>query len=101
MTDNFLDWAHLFIDVSDIIQSILGIFSIYGIYSFAKDWVPKKVVLSIGTFSIRRKYFDVQNITNIVSANFFDGGQVPSNIRKEIIDITCPKIKKKTNSARK
>lgn len=80
-------------DLSDVIQSIFGIFSIYGIYSFIREWTPKQVKLSIGSFSIKRKYFDVQNITNIVSAKFYDGGQIPPEIRREIIELTCPKIK--------
>lgn len=81
-------------DLSDFIQAVLGFFSLYGIYSFIHDWLPVKVQLSIGTFKIKRKYFDVQNITNIVSANYYDGGQVPPEIRKEIINLTCPKIQK-------
>lgn len=87
----FIDWAF---DLSDIVQSILGIFSIYGIYSFLRECTYKNVNLSIGSFYIRRKYFDVQNITNIVSAIFYEGGQIPPNIRREIIELTCPKVKK-------
>lgn len=86
-----INWAF---DFSDILQSVLGIFSIYGIYSFFREWMPQTVYLSIGSFSIKRKYFDVQNITNIVSAKFYDGGKIPPEVRREIIDLTCPKIKK-------
>lgn len=86
-----IDWAF---DLSDILQSIFGIFSIYGIYSFFKEWMPQTVNLSIGSFTIKRKYFDVQNITNIVSAKFYDGGKIPPEVRREIIDLTCPTIKK-------
>lgn len=86
-----IDWAF---ELSDILQSVLGIFSIYGIYSFFREWMPQTVNLSIGSFSITRKYFDVQNITNIVSAKFYDGGKIPPEVRREIINLTCPKIQK-------
>lgn len=81
-------------DISNFIQAVFGFFSLYGIYAFARDWVSVKINLSIGSFSIKKKHFDVQNITNIVSAVFYDGGQVPPNVRREIIELTCPKIKK-------
>lgn len=67
-------------------------FSLYGLYTFIGDWLTRKVDLSIGSFSIQRKYYDVQKITNIVSALFYDGGQVPPEIRREILEKTCPKV---------
>lgn len=88
------DFVLNIIDFSNLLQTFIQLFSIYGIYAFARDWMNVTVKLSIGSFSIQRKYFDVQNITNIVSANFYDGGQVPPEIRQEIIQLTCPKIKK-------
>lgn len=65
----------------------------------------RKVVLSMGSFKIRRKDFTVQNITNIVSLKYYDGGEVPESVRKEILSLTCPatspaeKKKKETASA--
>lgn len=79
---------------SNLVDAFFKIFSIYGIYAFIKDWMRVTVRLSIGSFKIRKKYYDVQNITNIVSANFYDGGQVPADVRKEIIELTCPKIRR-------
>lgn len=66
---------------------------IYGVYSFIRDWRYIKVELSIGTFTIRHKELNVQNVTNVVSALFYGGGQVPTDVRKEIIKMTMPKIK--------
>lgn len=93
--DNNETLLNLLFSFSDSIQALFAIFSLYGIYAFLRDWMPKTVKLSVGSFTIKRKYFDVQNITNIVSAYYFNGGQVPSDIRKEIIELTCPKITKK------
>ena len=77
----------------DILRGILGLTSIYGIYScFEKIW-PKKVELSVGSFSIKRKDFSVQNVTNLVSDIFYGGGSVPPEIRQEIFSITNPKVK--------
>lgn len=87
------DFVLNIIDFSNFLQTFIQLFSIYGIYALARDWMTVTVELSIGSFSIKRKYYDVQNITNIVSANFYDGGQVPPEIRREIIELTCPKIK--------
>ncbi|MCQ2275139.1 MAG: hypothetical protein MJZ86_10140 [Bacteroidales bacterium] len=55
----------------------------------------KKVVLhSLGpeqvTFRIQLRNYNVQQITNVVSARFFDGGTVPPHVRQEIIGITAP-----------
>lgn len=93
--DNNETLLNMLFSLSDLIQAVFAIFSLYGIYAFIRDWMPKTVKLSIGSFTIKRKYFDVQNITNIVSAYYFNGGQVPSDIRKEIIELTCPTITKK------
>lgn len=80
------------INFANILQTIFAFFSLYGVYAFLRDWTTRKVVLSVGEFTIRRKYYDVQNITNIVSAKFYQGGKIPDNIRREIIEITCPNI---------
>lgn len=53
----------------------------------------RKIELSCGSFKVKRKHFDVQNVTNIVSLYFYDGGQVPAEIRKEILLKTTPQIK--------
>ena len=79
-------------DISNVIQSILGLFSLYGIYSFCRNWLPYRVNLSIGSFTIKRKELNVQNLTNIVSSLFYGGGKIPDNVRREIISITCPKV---------
>lgn len=85
---DFFSW---FATVGDFLQSLFAIFSLYGVYAIIRDWSIKRVELSIGSFRVRRRDFDVQKITNIVSANYFDGGQVPPDIRKEILHATNPK----------
>jgi len=62
------------------------------VYVLARGYFYKKVNLSIGSFKIKRKDFTVQNITNIVSMQFYNGGDVPANVRKEILLVTCPKV---------
>lgn len=62
-------------------------------YVLARGYLSRKVHLSIGSFKIRRKDFSVQNITNIVSMKFYNGGEVPANVRKEILLKTCPRVK--------
>ncbi len=74
----------------DLILFALGFCTGFGVRNFFK----MTVCLSIGQFRIQRKYFDVQNVTNIVSANFYNGGQIPDSVRKEIIMLTSPKVTK-------
>jgi hypothetical protein len=38
-------------------------------------------------------HFTVQSVTNVVSLKYYDGGLVPDEVRKEILKVTCPKIK--------
>lgn len=68
--------------------------AVYGVYAFVRDCRYKKVELTVGSFEIRRKDLDAQNVTNVVSAMFYDGGRVPDDIRCEIIKATMPKVKK-------
>lgn len=93
MLDIIHNCIDYFLGLGNIMQAVLGVFSFYGMYSFIRDWQSKKVVFSLGEFNIKRKYFDVQNITNIVSAEYYGGGKVPDNIRKEIIKLTTPDAK--------
>lgn len=81
------------VSVGDLIGALTGYVSLYALYVFIKDWLPMKVDLTIGSFVVRRKHFNVQNVTNIVSAQFYDGGIVPDSVRREIILLTSPKVK--------
>ena len=77
-----------------LVCSIINNLSILCIvYVLARGYFYRKVQLSIGSFKIRRRDFSVQNITNIVSMKFYNGGEVPANIRKEILTVTCPQVK--------
>lgn len=80
----------------DVIKGFAGYIAISAIYIAIRDLFPKKVNLSIGSFVVRRKHFNVQNVTNIVSAQFYEGGTVPDSVRREIILLTSPKVKKLT-----
>lgn len=66
---------------------------IYTFYSLMWNYFYKNVVLSVGAFKIRRKDYNVQNVTNVTSALFYGGGKVPDNVREEIIRIMMPKVK--------
>lgn len=94
MDFNQFDFITWFFDLGNFMQTLFGVCSLYGIYAFLRDWMPKRIKLSIGSFTIKRRYFDVQSITNIVSEYYYDGGTVPGDVRKEILHITNPKITK-------
>lgn len=96
MVQELYTWFERAASVGDIVKGLTGFCSISVIYVVVRDWFPKKVVLSIGSFVVKRKYYNVQNVTNIVSANYYGGGQVPDDVRKEIIVLTSPKIRNLT-----
>ena len=76
-----------------VLAQTLYYIGLYGIWQYYKRYRYRDVRLSIGSFRVRNKHFTVQNVTNIVSATFYDGGHVPEDIRKEILLLTIPKIK--------
>lgn len=85
-----IDTIYRIADSLDVISNLLLLWIggkvLYG-YTY------KKVNLSIGVFKIKRKDYTVQNLTNIVSVLYYGGGQVPPNVRAEIINLTLPKVK--------
>lgn len=89
---NFIEIFEKVASIGDIVKGITGFLSFQVIWVFFRDWRPKKVQLSIGSFRVKRKYFNVQTVTNIVSAKYYDGGQVPADVRREIILLTSPKV---------
>lgn len=77
-----------------IAKGLFGLTSIYGLVRFIQDLFSYKTInLSIGSFKIERKHINASNLTNIVSAYFYDGGTIPNEIRREIINLTMPKIR--------
>ena len=58
-----------------------------------KGFNYKTVQLSVGSFKVRCKDCNVQNVTNLVSLLFFEGGLVPDAVRKEILEKTSPNVK--------
>ncbi|WP_407404093.1 hypothetical protein [Sodaliphilus sp.] len=95
---NFLDWISVWFGGTPILDNIINAITIVWLLIISGIWIRdrftfKTVTLSIGTFKIARKDFNVQSVTNIVSLIYYDGGQVPGHIRKEILNITNPSIK--------
>lgn len=97
--DSILNYFRELATIGDLIQGLTAYISLYAVYVFFTDWMPKKIELSIGSFVIRKKYYNVQNVTNIVSVHFYQGGTVPDAVRKEILLLTIPKVKKLTTKS--
>lgn len=90
---DFYSYLHSHGAILGDLASLLSIvFALYGFYAFIRDLRSRHVQLSVGSFRIARRYFNVQNITNVTSAIFYGGGNVPSEVRKEIIKLTTPKV---------
>jgi hypothetical protein len=75
------------------VSAMANIAIFYVFYTNIRKLFWRKVELSCGTFKIRQMHFTVQNVTNVVSLKYYDGGLVPDEVRKEILKVTCPKIK--------
>lgn len=88
-----MDW-YSFFNLANIFNCIFGVSYLGIIVWMLNRFTKKEVRLSIGKFEIRKCDFNVQTVTNIVSITFYNGGQVPDKIRKEIIELTTPKAKK-------
>ncbi len=79
--------------IGNHIQTIESTISLITILVGAVVWLHhtysyKKITLSCGSFKVRRKFMNTAALTVIVSDLFYDGGQVPGEIRKEILEIT-------------
>ena len=68
---------------------------LFAAYRWIRGRFYKTIQLSSinATFRIKKKDFNVQSITNAVSQLYMQGGQLPPQVREEIIRITVPKIK--------
>jgi hypothetical protein len=60
-----------------IVEALANFAIFFVFYNNVKNLIWKEVKLSCGTFKIRQKYFTVQNVTNVVSLKFYNGGTVP------------------------
>lgn len=52
-----------------------------------------KINNKIEKLELRRKYFTVQHLTNIVSREFYQGGQLDNAVRAQITKLTSPRLK--------
>lgn len=67
---------------------------LYALFTYIYGRVSyKRINLSVGSFKIRKKDFNVQAIINIVNRYYYEGGHIPDEIRKEIIKAIELKIK--------
>lgn len=87
---NFID---LFFSIASSFEAVANILLVVVAYDLCKSNTYKTVTLTVGSFKIKAKDFNVQNVTNIVSLKWYNGGQIPADVRAEIIKVTLPKIK--------
>ena len=64
----------------------------YMLYTKYKSHKKVDIDLPCGSFRIRRGDMNIGNLTNITSSNFYDGGKVPDDIRKKLIEYTAPEV---------
>lgn len=77
-----------------LVKGIAGIFTFYGVGRFIYDFLwYNKVKLSIGSFRVRHKNYNYQDVTNLVSTLFYNGGRIDESVRREILEQLNPKVK--------
>lgn len=102
-------FSNIINSISPWVSIITGVISLFTFLYVTVGGIiiKKKVVLhSIGpkpvVFRVQQRNYNVQQITNVVSARYFDGGTVPPHVRQEIIKLTAPtamkELKKLTTS---
>ena len=68
--------------ISYIVFNVL----VYGIGGFLGGFRPKKVTLSVGSFyTSKRNAFHSEKLTRIVQWRYFDGNNLPKEVRDEIL----------------
>lgn len=92
MNNNMMSLLNEYEAVAEFVRIILYGLIVYGVilYRYLR-W--KTVKLPCGSFKVRRRDWDVQKITNIVSQHFYNGGHVDDNVRKKILELVNPEIK--------
>lgn len=81
-------------ELGNIIKSLAGIFSLYGLGRFVYDCLWYNTVkLSIGSFKVKHKNYNYQDVTNLVSTLFYNGGRIDESVRREILEQLNPKVK--------
>ena len=80
-------------NVASSFEAVANILLAVVAYQVIKSNMYKTVQLTVGSFKIKRRDFNVQNVTNVVSLRYYNGGQIPADVRSEIILVTLPKIK--------
>lgn len=94
--NSFMQFIHQISDFGSLLEGLVNVSIVWIAFVYIRDLTYKRVDLSIGSFKVRRKDYNVQNITNLVSLHYYDGGMIPDEIRGEILRKTSPKIKNLT-----
>ncbi len=93
-----IDWLSVFYDQHPWLGGIVNAITLVWLAVVTFLWVRqnftyKEVDITPCRFKVKRKDFTVQNVTNIVSLKFFNGGHVSDEVRNEILSLTNSKVK--------
>lgn len=77
--------------LADKIEMFANLFIVVAVCKYAYSEQRVDIVLSCGSFRMKRKDITLQNVTGVVSQLYFDGAWLPDEIRKEILVLTNPR----------
>ena len=90
MLQNIIDFINSY-NYIFVIVSFVADWSVFFIaYNKIRSLKKLKIELPCGTFKIRVRDCNASNLTNLTSKLFYNGGNVPDDIRKKLIDYTAP-----------
>ena len=83
--------------ISYVVLNVL----IYGFRGILGGFLPEKVTLSVGSFyTSRRNAFHSEKLTRIVQWRYFDGNNLPKEVRDEILQKYGPSNERKCMTLR-
>lgn len=85
--DHFGPWISL---ITGVVSLSTFLYVTVGGIIFKKKVVLYSVSSEPVRFRVQLRNYNVQQITNVVSARYYNGGTVPPHVRQEIIGLTAP-----------
>ena len=88
-----MNFFNIVIEVANDLEVIANLIFSYAAYRWVRGEMWVTVTISLGSFRIKRKHFDLPTLTAVVSQTYFGGGWLPDGVRKELTILTTPRIK--------
>lgn len=79
-------------EIGDSLELLANLAIVITVAKWAWSFRRVTIQLSCGEISLRQRDINIQNLTNMVSKKFYQGGMIPPTVRAEIMEVTLPKF---------